>query len=111
MATRRKVLQIGVAGALAAAGATAWRHAAAKDIVAPGFADLPEGAMSTGDLEALAGKVPLIKRSWRPPNYETPLEYFAEDFTPNRAFFVRYHLANIPEVTAAGWSLAVGGAS
>jgi DMSO/TMAO reductase YedYZ molybdopterin-dependent catalytic subunit len=109
MATRRKVLQMGVAGTLAA---TAWwRSAAATDVIAPGFADLPEGAMATGELEALAGKVPLIKRSWRPPNYETPIEYFAEDFTPNRAFFVRYHLANIPEVQAASWSLNVGGPS
>ena len=110
MATRRKVLQLGV-GAAAAAGAAWWRSAAAKDLIAPGFADLPAGAMATGELETLAGKVPLIKRTWRPPNYETPIEYFAEDFTPNRAFFVRYHLANIPEVSAASWSLNVGGPS
>jgi DMSO/TMAO reductase YedYZ molybdopterin-dependent catalytic subunit len=110
MATRRKVLQLGV-GAVAAAGAAWWRSAAAKDVIAPGFADLPAGAMATGDLETIAGKVPLIKRTWRPPNYETPIEYFAEEFTPNRAFFVRYHLANIPEVSAATWSLNVGGPS
>jgi DMSO/TMAO reductase YedYZ molybdopterin-dependent catalytic subunit len=28
---------------------------------------------------------------------------------PNEAFFVRYHLSNIPEVDAATWKLAVGG--
>src|ERR1051326_3302091 len=64
----------------------------------PGLAPLPAGAVSSGDLEALAGKLPLIKRSWRPPNYETPLSYFSEEITPNRAFFVRYHLAGIPEI-------------
>jgi DMSO/TMAO reductase YedYZ molybdopterin-dependent catalytic subunit len=29
--------------------------------------------------------------------------------TPNEAFFVRYHLSNIPEVDAATWKLAVDG--
>ena len=28
----------------------------------------------------------------RPPNLETPLKYFREDFTPNEVFFVRWHL-------------------
>src|SRR5439155_9961210 len=56
-----------------------------------------------------AGKLPLIRRSWRPPNYETPMSYFAEDFTPNKAFFVRYHVASIPEVAADKWTLKVGG--
>jgi DMSO/TMAO reductase YedYZ molybdopterin-dependent catalytic subunit len=64
---------------------------------------------ASGDLEALAGKVPLIKRTWRPPNYETPLSYFSEEFTPNKAFFVRYHLASIPEIAADKWTLKVGG--
>src|SRR5690606_3409632 len=60
-------------------------------------------------LEALPGKKPLIKLSYRPPNYETPLEYFNEVLTPNDAFFVRYHLSDIPEVDAATWKLSVGG--
>jgi DMSO/TMAO reductase YedYZ molybdopterin-dependent catalytic subunit len=109
MATRRQVLRYGIATTLGASALS--RGALGAPVIAPGFADLPAGAMSTGDLEALPGKLPLIKRAWRPPNYETPLEYFAEDFTPNRAFFVRYHLANIPEVAAASWSLSVGGPS
>src|SRR6185312_4586416 len=29
--------------------------------------------------------------------------------TPNYAFFVRYHLANIPQVDARTWKLSVGG--
>ena len=53
--------------------------------------------------------MPLIKKSWRPPNFETPVSYFNDVFTPNDAFFVRYHLSNIPEVAAATWRLKVGG--
>ena len=43
-------------------------------------------------LDALPGKKPLIKLTYRPPNYETPIEYFRTAITPNDAFFVRYHL-------------------
>jgi len=74
-----------------------------------GPAELPEGTLSSSILEALPGKVPLIKKSWRPPNYETPISYFNEEFTPNNAFYVRYHLSNIPEVAAASWRLKIGG--
>ena len=72
-------------------------------------AGLPEGAIESGGLEALPGKAPLIKRSYRPPNYETPVEYFDQAITPNRAFFVRWHLANIPQVDPVTWRLKVGG--
>ena len=47
--------------------------------------------------------------AYRPPNYETPIEYFRTAITPNDAFFVRYHLSVIPEVDAKTWKLAVGG--
>ena len=53
--------------------------------------------------------MPLIKLSYRPPNYETPISYFNSLFMPNDAFFFRYHLANIPEVDAATWRLKIGG--
>jgi sulfite dehydrogenase len=62
-------------------------------------------------LAALPGKKPLIRRSFRPPNFETPLAELAAPFTPNDVFFVRYHLAIIPEIDAAAWRLSVGGAS
>ncbi|HEX7605702.1 MAG TPA: molybdopterin-dependent oxidoreductase, partial [Usitatibacter sp.] len=71
--------------------------------------ELPEGAIETGQLERLAGKVPLIKRSFRPPNFETPLDYFRDPITRNDAFFVRYHLSGIPEVDAKAWRLKIGG--
>jgi DMSO/TMAO reductase YedYZ molybdopterin-dependent catalytic subunit len=70
---------------------------------------LPAGTRSEAVLDALPGKKPLIKLSYRPPNYETPLEYFRTPITPNDAFFVRYHLSSIPEVDAATWRLEVGG--
>jgi sulfite dehydrogenase (cytochrome) subunit A len=43
------------------------------------------------------GKRPLIRLTTRPPQLETPFAVFNEDvITPNDAFFVRYHLADIP---------------
>lgn len=42
-------------------------------------------------------KRPLILLTHRPPQLETPFSVFREGvLTPNDAFFVRYHLANIP---------------
>ena len=42
-------------------------------------------------------KRPLILLTMRPPQLETPFSVFNENiFTPNNAFFVRYHLAGIP---------------
>lgn len=70
---------------------------------------LPAGTLRSGEFAALPGKVALIKKTWRPPNFETPIASFAEAFTPNDAFFVRYHLASIPEIAAHDWRLQVGG--
>lgn len=41
-------------------------------------------------------KTELILRTDRPPQLETPLHYFRDDFTPNEAFYVRWHLEGIP---------------
>src|SRR5436190_187409 len=76
-----------------------------------GFPELPDGALEGQHLFALPGKLPLIKKTYRPPNFETPIEHFRSAITPNNAFFVRYHLASIPEVKAAGWSLTIDGDS
>jgi DMSO/TMAO reductase YedYZ molybdopterin-dependent catalytic subunit len=59
----------------------------------------------------LSGKRPLIKRSIRPPNYETPVDAFNSLYTPNDRFFVRWHLSVIPEIDANSWRLKVGGPS
>jgi DMSO/TMAO reductase YedYZ molybdopterin-dependent catalytic subunit len=70
--------------------------------------DLPAGAVASGILDALPGKRPLIKRSFRPPNYETPVSYFREAFTPNDAFYVRWHSA-VPDIALADWRLRISG--
>ncbi|GJE34567.1 Protein-methionine-sulfoxide reductase catalytic subunit MsrP [Methylobacterium oxalidis] len=48
-------------------------------------------------LVAYPGKRPLLQMTARPPQLETPFSVFDEGaITPNDAFFVRYHLADIP---------------
>ncbi|HYE35199.1 molybdopterin-dependent oxidoreductase [Methylocaldum sp.] len=73
--------------------------------------ELPIGATEGAVLAALSGKKPLIKRTYRPPNFETPVRAFSDVITPNDQFFVRWHLANIPQVVAETWRLKVGGDS
>src|SRR5262249_58974336 len=104
MLTGRSLAPAGAGWALPVSGAF---RAAAAGRVLP--AALPEGARSNAVLDSLPGKKPLIKLSYRPPNYETPLEYFRTAITPNDAFFVRYHLSNIPEVDIKTWKIVVGG--
>jgi sulfite dehydrogenase (cytochrome) subunit A len=63
-------------------------------------------------LVAFPQKRPLILLTPRPPQLETPFAVFDQGvFTPNDAFFVRWHLANIPQsVDASAHRIAVGGA-
>jgi DMSO/TMAO reductase YedYZ molybdopterin-dependent catalytic subunit len=105
---RRKLL-FGIGGtALTASGLWSRRAAGAADPVLT--TGLPQGVYDTAELEALPDKKPLIRLSYRPPNYETPLAYFDSAFTPNDAFFIRYHLADIPErPDAASWRIRFGG--
>jgi DMSO/TMAO reductase YedYZ molybdopterin-dependent catalytic subunit len=111
MITRRTFLRSTAANA--AVGGSAFslvsRAFAAEPILGP--ATLPSGTLAESRLLELPGKRPLIKRTFRPPNYETPVTYFGEPFTPNNAFFVRYHLMDIPEIDAAKWRLRIGGDS
>jgi DMSO/TMAO reductase YedYZ molybdopterin-dependent catalytic subunit len=108
MTTRREFLKTGASGVILA-GTGQIIPASAQGVIAGMPAELPGGTLESAVLEALPGKVALIKRSYRPPNFETPLSYFREVFTPNNAFFVRYHLAGIPEVNAGEWRLKIGG--
>jgi DMSO/TMAO reductase YedYZ molybdopterin-dependent catalytic subunit len=105
---RRWFLQ-GLGGAMAAPAILSRRVFAAER--APLTFGLPQGDYDTAVLEALPGKRPLIKLTTRPPNFETPASYFANAITPNDAFFVRYHLAGIPQqrMDVQQWKLAVGG--
>jgi len=68
---------------------------------------LPTGTVSSTRLEALPGKKALIKRSYRPPNYETPLAALTTEITPADQFFVRWHLSVIPELSQAAYRLNI----
>lgn len=109
MLERRKVLQ-GLGGVLAfAVPGLASRPASPAERPYLTFG-LPGGEYDTAVLDALPGKQPLIKLSYRPPNYETPVSFFSSPITANDAFFVRYHLADIPErIDLRSWRLRVGG--
>jgi DMSO/TMAO reductase YedYZ molybdopterin-dependent catalytic subunit len=110
MRSRRQFLMDLAGGAaVLGSGALLPLPARAAETRSPGPASLPAGTLESSFLEALPGKRPLIKRTYRPPNFETPLELFDQVFTPNDAFFVRYHLAQIPQVSPAKWKLEVGG--
>jgi DMSO/TMAO reductase YedYZ molybdopterin-dependent catalytic subunit len=95
-------------GAIAAPVILSGRASAAER--APLTFGLPQGDYDTAELVALPGKRPLIRLTTRPPNFETPVSYFAGPITPNDAFFVRYHLAGIPaRIDVQQWKIDVGG--
>ncbi|MDP2323241.1 MAG: molybdopterin-dependent oxidoreductase [Gammaproteobacteria bacterium] len=107
--TNRRTVVKGLAG-LAVATALENTATGANAIAPPpAEAGLAAGTASSAEWVTLPGKAPLIKRTFRPPNLETPLGYFRDPITPNKAFFVRYHHANIPAVDPATWTLRVGG--
>lgn len=82
------------AALFSAAGLTGWEWLAASEqteIVKLPFAN------GERPLVKFPQKRPLILLTRRPPQLETPFAIFNEGIiTPNDAFFVRYHLANIP---------------
>ncbi len=101
---QRRSLLLGTGATLASGFHSALAQNAATN---PGLAS---GTRDEAVLDTLAGKKPLIKLSYRPPNYESPLSAFASPVTPNDQFFVRYHLSQIPDLAAlADWQLAIGG--
>jgi DMSO/TMAO reductase YedYZ molybdopterin-dependent catalytic subunit len=108
MLTRRSLL--GAASAGAALTGLGWPESseslAAGAPVSPG---VPAGVIDSAALETLPGKKPLIRLAYRPPNYESPLDYLRTPITPNEEFFVRYHLSDIPNVDAATYKITVGG--
>ncbi len=65
---------------------------------------------SVGPVATYPQKYPLILLTDRPVQLETPQHYFLSLFTPNGAFYVRWHLDEIPTtVDLAEWRLEVTG--
>jgi len=65
---------------------------------------------SVGPIVSEPQKAPLILLTDRPVQLETPRNYFASAFTPNEAFYVRWHLDRIPNaVDLKSWRLRVDG--
>jgi DMSO/TMAO reductase YedYZ molybdopterin-dependent catalytic subunit len=65
---------------------------------------------SVGPYVAEPQKVPLILLTDRPVQLETPRHYFRTTFTPNEAFYVRWHLDGIPNVVdLKDWKLQIEG--
>src|SRR6266851_5798791 len=109
MITRRHLLETAGASAALAVSGLSPKFSEAETAGANLTAGVPDGVASYATMETLPGKKPLIRLADRPPNYESPLEYLRTPITPNDQFFVRYHLADIPEVDAKTWKLSVGG--
>ena len=89
--TRRRFLQAGlIAGGLSALGLPSARASSPSNIELP-------FSRGSRPLVAFPEKRRLMVMTTRPPQLETPFPIFNENiFTPNDAFFVRWHLANIP---------------
>jgi DMSO/TMAO reductase YedYZ molybdopterin-dependent catalytic subunit len=65
---------------------------------------------SVGPVATYPQKYPLILLTDRPVQLETPRHFFKSPFTPNGAFYVRWHLEGIPStVDLAEWRLEVSG--
>lgn len=99
---RRRELA-GATGALLLAGATRARAFTPDP-------RLPAGTREIARLASLPGKRDLIELADRPLNYETPADVFRTAITPDDRFFVRYHLAEVPDMAELrNWKLTVGG--
>jgi DMSO/TMAO reductase YedYZ molybdopterin-dependent catalytic subunit len=115
MITRRRLLEAAGAGVVCAGGGLGAPLLHAADSAGlPLSPGVPTGLDGSAVLEALPGKQKLIKLSYRPPNYESPLQYFNTPITPNDRFYVRYHLADVPNVDAETldaktYKIAIGG--
>ena len=120
--SRRKMLRTAgmAAGALAASGFGAVTKLLAQQSQVPeGERSLPTFTgpsqnpywNSIGTLVEYPQKSPLVLLTDRPVQLETPRHYFETAFTPNEAFYVRWHLDEIPNsVDLANWRLSIEGA-
>ena len=100
---KRDFMRLTALGALAALGGVPRARAGDAATLPFGNGERP--------LVAYPGKRPLLQMTARPPQLETPFSVFDEGaLTPNDAFFVRYHLADIPtQIDPDTFRLAVQG--
>ncbi|MEP6844890.1 MAG: molybdopterin-dependent oxidoreductase, partial [Panacibacter sp.] len=67
-------------------------------------------AAAKDELVKPEGKDSMLLLTDRPPNLETPLKYFLQDYTPSKVFFVRWHLSGLPTaIDADTFRLRIGG--
>ena len=118
--SRRKFLRGGLLGTASVLGLAATISEASQDIGkssgelhhAPEFTG--PGASpywnAVGPIVSEPQKAPLILLTDRPIQLETPRHYFLQPFTPNEAFYVRWHLETLPNaVNLQEWRLTVNG--
>ena len=108
MTSRRDLLHLAFGG-VAAAGLSAIMPRLATAAGAPVSPGVPAGVTASAVLDALPGKRPLIKLSYRPPNYETPLQYFNRCSRRTTRSSSAITLREFPRSTCGGWRLKVGG--
>lgn len=79
--------------------------------VAAALGGVPAELFASGRrLAKFPEKTDLILLTSRPPQLETPVDYFKQYITPNDALFVRWHISHIPtSVDLNLWRLKVGG--
>src|SRR5437899_1790549 len=112
--SRRSLLSLlGAAGGSLALGGVVHRSAASQESSAMPSSTGP-GANpywnSVGPYVSEPQKAPLLLLTDRGVQLETPRSYFQTVFTPNHAFYVRWHLEGIPNaVDLKSWRLHVEG--
>ena len=64
--------------------------------IMPGCHNEPKKVSNSKDtLVQYPEKAKMLLLTDRPPQLETPIKVFRQDFTPNESFFVRWHLARV----------------
>ena len=110
---RRKLLKLlGAGGVLLASRPALAQTSAQAEEALPSFTGPGPNPYwnSVGPYVTYPQKLPLIRLTDRPIQLETPRHYFRTAFTPNEAFFVRYHLDEIPnEIDLSQWRLKLEG--
>lgn len=100
---RRNFMRLAAMGGAAALLPAGARRAFADGAAGPATQPIYE-------LAKFPEKTNLLLLTDRPPQLETPLRYFRKDLTPNDAFFVRWHLAQVPtRVDTDSFTLTVRG--